>query len=215
MRPHFPRAWLITPHAPQEIFNCYASISPDDLIVAVDGGYARCLELGLKPRIAIGDFDSIPPQLLEKIPSECEIIAYPTEKDDTDTTLAVQYCIQQGVLEIFICNDLMGRFDHSLALIQNLGLAQVSGVRCSVVSRTQLITLIDKDMQYTYPQGTIISLLSATPECSFSYSRGLQYPLDDLSVYNWQARCISNVVTAGEQIIGISSGTAMIIITLP
>lgn len=215
MIPPIPKAWLITPRAPQKLALDYSSIQSHDLIIAVDGGYKRCLELGLKPDLLIGDLDSIDPELLKKVPDSCQKIVHPRHKNETDTQLAMLHCIREGSAEIFICNDLQGRFDHTLALISNLGEAQVNGSRATLVSDVNLVFLIERDTEFSYPQGTVISVLSATPETAFCRCRGFQYPLDGLIIPNWQSRGISNVVTEPTQMICIERGTALVIVTLP
>jgi thiamine pyrophosphokinase len=213
MIPDIPKAWLITPRAPSKLALGYSSIQPHDLIVAVDGGYKRCLELGLTPSLLIGDLDSIAPELLKSVPDSCQKIVYPSHKNDTDTQLAVLHCIRMGIREIFICNDLQGRFDHALALISNLSEAQHKGTHATLVSDENLVFVIDKDAEFSYPVGTVVSVLALTPQTLFGRSRGFQYPLDDLTIHSWQSRGISNVVTQPVQMISIKSGTALMVVT--
>lgn len=214
MIPQLPKAWLITPRAPSKLALGYSSIQSGDLIVAVDGGYNRCLELGLKPDFLIGDLDSIDPEMLKQVPSSCQKIIHPRRKNETDTQLAMLHCIREGSAEIFICNDLQGRFDHTMALISNIGEAQINGSKAMLVSDVNLVFLVDRDTEFSYPCGTLFSVLSATPETSFCHCRGFEYPLDGLTIPNWQSRGISNVVTEPTQMICIRRGTALVIVTL-
>ncbi|MFO7659346.1 MAG: thiamine diphosphokinase [Candidatus Cloacimonadaceae bacterium] len=207
------RAWLITPHAPTKLALSYDSITSKDLIIAVDGGFERCLELNLKPSVLIGDFDSLRWPLLDKAPTDCQKITYPSQKNETDTQLALQYCLEQGIQEIYICNDLNGRFDHALALVQNLLQAHQSGAKATIVSAHQLVYIIDNKASLNYPVNSIISLISLSEKTEFSASQGLQYPLHDITLFNNQSRGISNMVTEPLQEIQIKSGLALIIVT--
>jgi thiamine pyrophosphokinase len=207
------KAWLLTPQSPDTIALNYASIAPSDLIIAIDGGLQRCFELKLCPHLVIGDFDSLDPSLLSKIPDGCDILKFPVAKDETDTQLAVQYCLEQGVMEIVICNDLTGRFDHALALVQNLMQAHRNGITATLVSDKQIVSLIDGAVEYNYPVGTLISLLSLSPESVFSNSTGLKYCMDSVSLYNWQSRGISNEVIESRQSITLHSGLVLVIVT--
>lgn len=209
------RAWLITHHAPAEIALNYSSITADDLIVAVDGGYERCLQLGLRPAVLIGDFDSISKEVLSAVPDDCLKIIHPTQKNETDTQLALQYCLQQGVSEVIICNDLAGRFDHSLALVQNLLQAHQNRLKASVVSSNQIVFIIAKEIHLDYTVNSVLSLLSITPTTEFLSSQGLQYSLTGITLHNWQSRGISNSITQPEQYIEILSGLALAVVTLP
>jgi thiamine pyrophosphokinase len=209
------RAWLITPFAPAEPAVPYSDLQPDDLVIAVDGGLKRCFELSLSPRVLLGDMDSLEPGLLAQLPSDCQKITYLTTKNETDTELAMQYCIKQGSREIHICNDLSGRFDHALGLIQNLLEARLNGGRASILSTRQLLFLLDEYTELSYPAGSLLSLVSLTEESVFDTSSGLQYPLNDLKLYSWQSRGISNRITEPAQSISLSSGTVLAIVTLP
>ena len=65
-----------------------------------------------------------------------------------------------------------------------------------------------------FPTGTILSLLAISPSATFISSLGLFYPLDELTLFNWQSRGISNSVTEPEQIITLKNGTALAVVTL-
>lgn len=54
-----PTAWLITPQAPDCTWSGYDAIEPQDLVIAIDGGLLRCMELRLKVDYLCGDMDSI------------------------------------------------------------------------------------------------------------------------------------------------------------
>jgi len=208
------RAWLITHHAPSKLALDYASVTSEDLVIAVDGGFERCLELGLKPSILIGDLDSLRRPLLDQVPTDCQKISYPSHKNETDTQLALEYCLKQGISEIIICNDLSGRFDHCLALVQNLLQAHQSGVKASLASANQLVFILNQHNELFYPAGTQISLIALSPEAHFKSSTGLAFPLNNLFLYNWQSRGISNRTTSSEQRIDLASGLVLAVITL-
>lgn len=209
------RAWLITHHAPQQIVTGYASIAPQDVIVAVDGGFQRCLELRLKPSVLIGDFDSLAPSLLDKVPTDCKKITYSSHKNETDSQLAIQYCLEHEINDIIICNSLEGRFDHSYALIQNLLQIYHSGAQALIASATQLVFILCGNNTLDYPPATEISLLSLSEKAELLSSQGLQYPLEGLTLRNWLTRGISNHVTERPQQINIASGLVLAVVTPP
>jgi thiamine pyrophosphokinase len=208
------KAWLITHFAPLNLALNYSSITADDTIVAVDGGLKRCLELNLLPDVLIGDFDSIEPSYLIQLPDSCKTIAFSSEKNETDTQLALQYCLEHNAQEVLICNDLSGRFDHSFALVQNLLLAHKHNLKASVVSSNQILTVFDKDTELSYPVGSLLSLISLTEQSTFFTSQGLKYSLSELTLYNWQSRGISNVFEQSKVTISLTEGTVLSIVTL-
>lgn len=87
--------------------------------IGVDRGAIRLLKWGIKPAIAIGDFDSITNTEMQTLKSSLqEIEVYPPEKDYTDTQLGVKYAIkgaQPDAIDIFGATG--GRLDHLLANI--------------------------------------------------------------------------------------------------
>ncbi len=64
-------------------------IGQEDLVIAADGGLRHTQALGIKPRVMLGDFDS-----LGYIPKGGEV--FPVEKDDTDAMLAVRRGLMDG-----------------------------------------------------------------------------------------------------------------------
>jgi thiamine pyrophosphokinase len=214
MSERYLRAWLITPFSPLEPVIPYDFITETDLVIAVDGGLEICRELNLSPRVLIGDMDSLPRGLRTVIPDGCENIIYRSEKNETDTQLAVEYCLEQGIGEIIICNNLEGRFDHALALVQNLMQAQRNGISAKLVSSSQIISVLSGSVRLSYPAGSLLSLLAVTEKAEFAASSGLKYPLDNLTLYNWQSRGISNVATEPEQVLDIVSGLVLVVSTL-
>lgn len=84
-----------------------------DYVIACDKGYLYAREMGIRPDLIIGDFDSAPvPE--DDVPVE----RHPARKDDTDTMLAVRKALSLGGYDIVIACAFGGRLDHTLANIQ-------------------------------------------------------------------------------------------------
>ena len=94
-----------------------------DLVIAADSGWDNALALGQHPTVLLGDFDSI---RAKDIPADVEIYRAPTDKDQTDTRLAVDLALTKGASEIVIIGGLSGRLDHTLG---NLGILEFLGER--------------------------------------------------------------------------------------
>lgn len=206
-------AYIITHYAPKEILSGYNNISGD--IYAVDEGLQMVDALGLKPCYIIGDFDSVSQGLLSQYQAT-PIIRHETKKDETDTELALQFCVASGKYQkIVICNDMQGRFDHALAIVQNLCWLHGLGLDACIENAMQRIFFLQNHSLLQVPEGTLLSLIPWSDEACFEYSVGLAYSLDNLKIYRHQSRGISNVCIANEVEIALESGLVLAILSYP
>ncbi len=206
-------AWLFTATSPAEIFGGYAAIDPErDLIIAVDAGLERLHQLGLTPSLIIGDMDSVNPDLLA-LYQNCPQQRHPFVKNETDTELALLWSIAAGATEIVICNSLEGRFDHSLALTQNLGYLLARGIPGRIESATERVWFLAGETTIAGCEGCMLSLLAWGEDARFQTSTGLQYPLAGLSLQPDKVRGMSNRIQSGEAFIVLDSGTILAILT--
>jgi len=209
-----PKAWLITNHAPRQIVSRYQSIPATDDIIAVDKGLEKVHDLGLIPRVIIGDFDSLSEELLKEY-AEVPTLRHPMAKNETDTELALSWCLeQQRYAEIIICNDLQGRWDHSMALMQNLLWAHSRGQICRIESCNQIVRLISDRAVYPGKKGDLLSLIALGQEAVFLGSRGLTYPLEHLVLKPQQSRGISNEFDADRVEIQLEKGLVLAVQTI-
>ncbi|PZA08668.1 MULTISPECIES: thiamine diphosphokinase [unclassified Meiothermus] len=104
--------------------------------IAADGGMAHAAPLGLEPELWVGDFDSSPPELLQRyahVPRQ----VHPTAKDKTDGELALEAALALGARELWLVGALGGRTDQTLAhLTLALRLAE-QGLRVRLSSGTE------------------------------------------------------------------------------
>ena len=91
-----------------------------DLLIAADGGYLHCLRRGLVPDLLIGDFDSLN-AVPDRLPDRCQMLRYPSEKNETDLELSVQEGEHRGYRRFLLLGALSGpRLDHTVAGLQLL-----------------------------------------------------------------------------------------------
>lgn len=199
-------AWLITNHAPARIVSGYANICGD--VLAVDAGLEAVAKLKLSPKLIIGDFDSLPIDLLQQF-KDVAVHKHEQRKNETDTELALDWCIQQGYRDIVICNDMQGRFDHSLAIIQNLLNLHRKGICARIESEKQQIFFLTLHTALEGQKGDLLSLLCYGNEAQFKSSSGLEYPLDGLQLYQHQSRGISNVFAQNRIEIELNTGEVL------
>lgn len=203
-------AWLITNHAPAQILSGYSNICGD--VIAVDKGLEWVHSLGLQPAAIIGDLDSVSASVLSQY-AETPLKRHPAEKNETDTELALNWCLEQNYSKIVILNDMQGRFDHSAALIQNLIKLHRMGVDSYIENEYQRFFFLHQNTRITGQKGDLLSLISYSQESRFAGSTALQYPLNKLCLLQHQSRGISNIFGGDEIEIKLASGLVLAIYT--
>ena len=100
----------------------HQEITAKTIIIAVDGG-ANCLwQYNIIPHYLIGDLDSINNKILnELVKKNINILRYPSDKNHTDTDLALQTISNLKVSQAIFLGCLGGqRTDHLIACINLL-----------------------------------------------------------------------------------------------
>lgn len=153
--------------------------------IAVDEGLAHLHKQGIKPLLAIGDFDSLEDQrLLEDL----QVERYPVKKDDTDTALAIRYAISQGYDEIDVYGVLGGRADHMMAALCLL--IHYPDVKITLYDQQNKIMFLPKGSHHITVTYDYFSLF-AIKETVLSLSH-CQYPLDHYLFKPFDPLCVSN-----------------------
>ena len=86
-------------------------------IVTADAGLSVCMELSLKPDLAVGDFDTLGRQRMEEIRKSTgwEFEVHSPQKDETDMELAVGAVLRAGCRKVHVLGATGGRLDHELS----------------------------------------------------------------------------------------------------
>lgn len=97
-----------------------------EYIIGVDMACSLLMEKNIPIDLAIGDFDSVKKGTMkEVIEYSDKALIYPTEKDETDTYLAVKEALEMDHTEIIIYGAVGKRFDHSYANIPLLKMGNI------------------------------------------------------------------------------------------
>lgn len=89
--------------------------NPQDIIIAVDRGYSYLEKINIEPNIVVGDFDS-----LGYTPQGVDVVSLNSEKDDSDTFIAIDKGASCGCSTIIMYSALGGRLSHLLYNINAL-----------------------------------------------------------------------------------------------
>lgn len=188
-------------------------VHADDYIIGADAGALFLVRRGIKPDIALGDFDSVTPAELEQIRGmSAETQVYdPVDKDYTDTELAWRHAIAMRPREIVMVGALGTRFDHTLANVHLLRFAARQGVQACLADEHNRIRLVSGRLDVTNDGFTYLSLLPLTEIVTGITLTGFQYPLDNATIEIGQSIGISNKLTGREGIVRIESGLLLAI----
>ena len=186
-----------------------------DLIVAADGGARYLYDAGIVPHILIGDFDSVPREILSFYKElKCvNITGFPKKKDFTDMELALDIAAEKGANEITILAATGSRLDHSAANILLLyGLLKKNIAGC-IEDAHNKVYLTEHAIQIKKQENWKVSLLSISSEVSNVTTSGLMYPLHDFNLELGSSRGISNEFTEDTAVIGFEKGLLMVVLS--
>ena len=188
-------------------------VAPTDLVICADGGVSNALALGLQPQVVIGDLDSFDSDLQAQLEGEgCQVLVYPARKDETDLELALYYAIDIGVDEILILGALGGRIDQTLANVLLLALPELRSVQARILDGRQEVFLIRDEALVEGQVGDTLSLLPLTEEVTGIYTEGLEYPLENGTLYLGPALGVSNTLTAPQARVRVGQGLLLAVI---
>lgn len=188
-------------------------IQPGDLLIGADRGALMLIERGLRPDIAVGDFDSVSALDAERIRDcsgrvdSCD----PVDKNYTDTDLAFELALNERPSEIVILGATGGRMDHTLANVQLLIRALHHQVACSIRDRNNYIQLTGSRLVVEDRGFTYVSLIPATMEVSGVTLEGFAYPLENATLRQGQSLAVSNQLADARGTVSIESGLLFVI----
>ena len=86
-------------------------------IIAVDSGIEHLLNLSLDPNTLIGDLDSISKKSLDEVKKNgVKILAFNSNKDQTDFELALNYLEEADKSKVYIIGGESGEIDHLISI---------------------------------------------------------------------------------------------------
>lgn len=184
------------------------------LFIAADGGALLFEKIGISPDIIIGDFDSLSIEKMDYyLSSGIEVIKYPVKKDETDGELAVNYCLENGLRELFIIGSQGGRIDQQLANIFLLEYAWKQGITALIKEPGLEIGIPGEKKSFYNCEGQTLSLITLSDEVKEITVTGCRYSLVDDSLSRCRTRGISNTIVEEIAEIVVREGTLLYIKT--
>ena len=190
---------------------------PGDQVVAADLGAHHALDWGWPIDLLVGDLDSLPSDEAKRIESVgTRTLRVPTAKDETDTELALDHALALAPEEIILCAASGGRTDHLLANVLLLARPALASADIRLVDGGETLRLLQAEDQEARldiegEAGDLVSLLPFGADALGVSTQGLLYPLFAETLYEGQARGMSNVLTGPRGQITLQRGRLIVI----
>ena len=175
----------------------YKSLCRGRLTVAVDGGYRFFERAGVTPDVLLGDFDSLK-GLPKSLPRRTRVVPFPSNKDKTDTHLALDYVFDQGVHWIDIVQPNVGEPDHFMANLFLLSDIVAEGRQRRpemrlLNTRSEVVYLEDTTLRLDNALGDRVSVIPLSQRLELT-CRGTAYDVGRLKVRRGQTVTARNLV---------------------
>ena len=187
-------------------------INRRDLLIAADGGLRYLRKFNLLPHVLIGDLDSVFKVDIDQCKKAgVTILQYPTDKDQTDLELALDFAIKEGVGKVLIVAALGGRLDQTLGNLCLLRRSDLEGREVFLDDGIDRVFMVRKRAIIIGKMGDGVSLIPIWEDVFGITTRGLLYPLNNETLHLNQARGISNELIAGHAEILVKKGCLLCI----
>ena len=193
------------------------------VVVAADGGARHAAGLGLRIDRWVGDGDSIDPADLDRLRAAgVPIDLVPTDKDESDTELAIDAAVAAGADEVTVLGAFGGRrLDHSIAnltLLAHPALRSRPAVLLDGAAKVRLVRAPGPDgrpVATALPGriGDLVSLIPFGGDVEAIRTDGLHYPLSDETLLLGSARGLSNIRSSDDASFVLGRGSVLVIET--
>lgn len=176
-------------------------------VIAADAGYNRLRDFGVRPDLAVGDFDS-----MGAPPDDVPVVRHPAEKDDTDMLLAVREGFARGFSRFCLFGGTGGRIDHTLANLQTLAfIAERGGV--GFLFGDDWTAAAVKNGTLGFPAGLsgTVSVFALGSPARGVYLTGLYYPLHDATLTPAWPLGVSNAFTGAPAAVTVKDGVLTVL----
>ena len=192
--------------------NVRQHLPADAFVIAADSGYAHAIAMGFVPNELVGDMDSISAvDLTDAHDSNVLITEYPTNKDLTDTEIAIASALARQSTHITVVSGGGDRFDHVLGMVHSL--ASCAGtVDITLLIGTARVSYVSysKEFQLDTQPGDIVSLIPLGGGTTVT-TTGLLWKLTNDTLQSFASRGVSNIATSESVSISVTDGLLAVI----
>lgn len=197
-----------------EFLKEYLSNNSYDTIIAVDKGLEALYLLNILPDHIVGDFDSVSNHILHFYTNKNVIVhQYNSEKDYTDTDIALKLAMELNSTNITILGATGTRIDHILANIHILLQTLDKNIHCSIIDEYNKIYLINSNttLKKNLSFGKYVSLIPLTTTVTGVTLKGFKYLIENYTLEIGQSLGISNEINEDIATIELKQGCLIVI----
>jgi thiamine pyrophosphokinase len=187
-------------------------IQPTDLVIAADGGTHHCHSLGIVPHAIIGDLDSLESTVVsEYISSGTEVIRFSTHKDETDLELALRFAVQRDVSHVDIIGGMGDRWDMTIANVMLAASPEFSALSIRLLDGDDALIILrgPGKEEFVDQNGNTLSLIPLGGDATSVSTFGLEYPLQDETLFFGSPRGVSNLINGETAWVYLKQGTLL------
>lgn len=189
-------------------------IDRNQIIIGADRGAEKLMEKGITCDYIVGDFDSTTPVFLEKVKDiQDRVQIYSSEKDETDTELAIRLALSLKPTKVILLGATGTRLDHVLGNIQLLLQIEKHGVKGIIIGRHNRIQILLPNKNISIEKSTYkyVSFLPFSEEVDGIMANGFKYPLHQARMELGAPYGISNEIVSEKGTISIKTGILLVI----
>lgn len=181
-------------------------------VVAADSGAEYAAALGLTIDLAVGDFDSVRPEVLAAlVAAGTEIERHPDAKDATDLEMGLSAARRFDATDVVVVGGHGGRIDHFIANALLLASPAFADLRVVAHVGPARLTVIHDHARLTGQPGDLVSLLPVAGPVTGVSTRGLLYRLDGEDLAPGSTRGVSNELAESVADVSVVGGALLIV----
>lgn len=190
------------------------SLQPD-VWIGVDRGAYFLIEQGIIPQHIVGDFDSVTAEEFARISKAVEHVeVYQSEKDETDTDLALMQAVEMVPTEIWLTGVTGGRLDHQEAVLRavfRLQLEYPQIIFKIINQQNEMQFLVPGHHNLIVTDHTYVSFFAFGEQVAEVTLSGVKYETINETIEIGTSRFTSNKILSSDASISFSSGICLMI----
>lgn len=192
----------------KELFIKYYSMC--DKKIAVDKGAEVFLDYGFSFDYLVGDLDSLSYNYKNKI-NDIEKFIYPSEKDYTDSEVAIKLVRDLKSEEVIMLGMTGNRLDHTLGNIGLLNRCLKDEIKSFIIDDLSIISLKDRPFILKGDKGQIVSFYAFGNLVEGLTIKNAKYELEDYDLDGFESLCNSNEFLDRDINVFFKSGKLLVI----